>query len=214
MAAQWSHCPSSRPAHYQSGRCSLSLWCLQWKRELSGDNQPPPALWSLCKSPYFDLAPWESQGNLQDPNWESDCERQSEGGASNSQRMDLRLSSELEHPSSNTNQWLCSSAEPSLGHFQTRKLCRVQICLTWILKWQVLQALESSLPIHGKVGVTASPKWRMSFGPFWPEVQSSSTGTESQVGRIDLPQSKDSTGHGGFSCYSEAGGLIYSQGWG
>lgn len=118
--------------------------------------------------------------------------------------------------------WLqsCSSQAvipiSGFAHLQNQvwgtQLCRVQICLIWILKWQVLQALESSLPTHGKVEVTASPKRRMSFGPFWPEVQPSSTGTERQVGRIDLPQSKASTEHGGFSCFSEAGGLIYSQG--
>ena len=57
------------------------------------------------------------------------------GGASTNQHVDLgRLSLYLQSPSSNTNQWFGSSAEPSQEHTLTKELGGVQICLIQILK--------------------------------------------------------------------------------
>ena len=141
-ATHWLHCPSPRPAQHHMERSPLSLWFLQWEKRTQGDNQHwghfvgAPTL-ILHRRDYKESS-GSISGNL--------TVMEKRGGACNKQHRDLgRLSSHLQCPSSDPNQWLCSSAEPNPGHTLTRELGRMLICLIQILKWGVLPALEPGL---------------------------------------------------------------------
>lgn len=121
MATQWLNWPSPKPFN-------ITWRCLPWssdspsrKRELKvGDNQPSSQHWrSLGGSPYSDLT---LQGSLQGLNTENLTVIYKEERACNNPHTDLgRLSPSLQCPSNNSNQQLCSSAQPSQWHILTRE---------------------------------------------------------------------------------------------
>lgn len=94
------------------------LWVALWKR----------LLWSCPLE-----TAWKTTGNLTVmKNW---------GWACNNQHLDLgRSSSYLQCPSSNTNQQLCSSTEPSRWNTLTMELGGVQICLIQISNEEFCQS--------------------------------------------------------------------------
>ena len=126
------------------------------------------------------------------------------GGTCNNQHIDLgKRSSYLQHPSSNPNKQLCSSADSNQGRTLTRERGKVQICLIWILKGGVLLDLEPGLSIP-RQGVESQPHPSDQKG--WQQllevVQPSVAQTEWQVNRALHPPSKACTGSGVFPHYT------------
>ena len=105
-ATCWLHFPSPRTAQHHTERSPPSHWFIQWKKRIQEvQPAPPPHCGSLFRSPYSDLTL-------------RICRAQSLGiltvtkKACKNHHVDLgSLSSYLRCPSSNSNQWLCSSAE-------------------------------------------------------------------------------------------------------
>lgn len=108
------------------GKVSLSL-PLHWREKRTWrDNQSSPSTVGHFVGLQWNL--WGSTtGNL--------TVTKKGGGAGNNQHMNLgKPSSCLQCPGSESNLWLCSSAEPRQGCTLTREIDGMQICLALILK--------------------------------------------------------------------------------
>lgn len=117
------------------------------KENPGGSNPPHLQHWGhFVRAPTL-IVPQGLQGNLWGSATGNLTVMEKREGVCKNQHMDLgRLSSYRQCTSSNPNQWLSSSAEPSWGYTLTTELGGVQICLIWILTQGILPALEPSLP--------------------------------------------------------------------
>lgn len=182
-----------------------------WGKRTRGHNQHPPALESLCGTPYSPrliLLPKDCRGSSGLNPWEPDCDREV-GGSLQQQEHQMHTNLLLHYLVSIPDQWLCSSTKPNWGHVLTRELSGIQICL-------ILLALEPSLPCPGKEP-NHSPIHGGECLPAPSDLEAvwiSRAPAKRWTGRADHPQNRASTGHGGFPCYEQAGGLTHSQSWG
>ena len=159
-ATLWLHCPprghcslmgdiSPDPLASPVGKENSELWADLWE----------PLLWSHTMGTAGESAELNHHRN----------ETATERGEGLQHTNPGRLNSHLQWPSSNPNQWLCSSAEPNWGHTLTREHRWAQIGLIHLLKWGLLPALGPSLPCPNKKLNHSTIHWRVSSSRIWPE---------------------------------------------
>lgn len=186
------------------------------------DNQHPQHCGPFCGSPYADLSPWRLQGNLRGSTTGNLWQRKRDGLATSKQILA---------------DWVHTSSAQVVIFTSGFVYCRIELeehsdqrtrwdayMLIQILKW-VLLALKPDLPMPRQGGQTQADTATADMESIsWPhltrELVTTSGSCAAQeccshvVGRTDCSQGKARTGHGAFSFYAQAGGLIHRQIWG
>lgn len=136
-----------------------------------GGNKPPLALWVIqWKSLLWSHTMTIAGDSMGFKHWESECDGEWGRGFFQPAPGIWQIEFKPQCPSSNLNQQLCSSAEPSRGSSLTRVFGGVQTCLIQVFKQGVLQALELGFSNPRQDAESQlHPLWGVPSSSIWPE---------------------------------------------
>lgn len=132
-ATHWLYCLSCRSAPHHADKSPWPSGTSDEKEIPRRKTNVPQYCELLCGSPYSDFALQGWRGICR-THWDADYNGERERACDNQHMNVSRPNSYLQGPTSNPNQWFCSSVESNWVCILTRELGGVQICLIQILK--------------------------------------------------------------------------------